>query len=315
MDFMTSFVSVALLVAMAVPGFVLRKTKLLGESATGALVAVLLYVAQPLLIISSFFKKAYEPQLLAGMGWVLLFTVVSLFAVYGIAQLVYCKRRNETGRLTPSARACVVAATISNCSFMGIPVLQAMFPGDPVPVMYSAVFNVPFQIFCWTVVVYAITGEKKHISLKRALLNPPTVALVVALPIFFIGCTVPAQIMTAVDFLGNMTTPLSMIVMGVRLAEIRPKELFTSVEAYVSCGLRLVVSPLLTLGLMLLIDLLVPIGSLVIASMYVMTAMPAAASTLMFCEKYDGDSKTAVKCMLLSNVLCIVTIPVLLLLL
>lgn len=315
MDFLTSLISVALLVAMAVPGFVLRKAKLLGASATGTLVTVLLYVAQPLLIVSSFFKKAYEPQLLAGMGWVLLFTTVLLFAVYGIARLVYCKRRDDTGRLTPSARACVVAATISNCSFMGIPVLQALFPNDPVPVIYSAVFNIPFQIFCWTVVVYTVTGERKHISLKRALLNPPTVALVVALPIFFIGCTVPAQIMSAVDFLGNMTTPLSMIVMGIRLAEIRPKELFTSVEVYVSCGLRLVVSPLLTLGLMLLVDLLVPIGPTVIASMYVMTAMPAAASTLMFCEKYDGDSKTAVKCMLLSNLLCIVTIPVLLLLL
>lgn len=313
MDFLTSLTSVALLVVMAVPGFILRKTRLLGDNAVAPLVVVLMYVAQPLLIVASFFKKSYEPALLANMGWVLLFTTVLLFIVYWLARLTFMRRRDENG-LLPSARACVVGSTMSNCSFMGIPVLQALFPDNPVPIIYSAVFNIPFQIFCWTIVVYTVTGDKKHISLKNALLNPPTLGLAVALPVFFIGCAVPAPIMNTLDFLGNMTTPLSMIIMGVRLAEISLKELFGAGEVYVSCVLRLVVSPLLSLGLMLLVNLITPLDNLVVVSMYVMMAMPTAASTMLFCERYGGDSKTAVKCMLLSSLLCVLTIPVLLLL-
>lgn len=315
MDFLTSLISVGLLVALAIPGYILRKTKLLGENAVAPLVTVLLYVAQPLLIIGSFFKKSYEPALLANMGWILLFTTVLLFAVYGVARLAFLWRRDETGAPTMAARAAATAATLSNCSFMGIPVLQALFPDNPEPIIYSAVFNIPFQIFCWTVAVYTLTGEKRHISLKNALLNPPTVGLLVALPVFFIGVTIPAPVLSAVDFLGNMTTPLSMIIMGIRLAEIRFRDLFTEADVYVACGVRLIVSPLLSLAVMLLVGLLTPLDPLVVASMYVMMAMPSATSTLLFAERFGGEVRTAVKCLLLSSLLCIVTVPVLLLLL
>lgn len=314
MNFTTTLISVALLIVMAVPGYALKKAKLLGENAAAPLVAVLMYVAQPILIIASFFRKSYEPRLLANMGWVLLFTTLFLFIGYGIARLIFSRRRDENG-LTMSARACIAGSTLSNCSFMGIPVLQALFPDNPEPIIYSAVFNIPFQIFCWTIAVYTVSGERRHISLKNALLNPPTLALVVALPVFFAGFTVPDEIMSTLDFLGNMTTPLSMIVMGIRLAEMSPKELFGAGEVYVACALRLVVIPLAAFGILLLVERLLPIDTLVVASMYVMTAMPTAASTMLFAERFGGDTRTAVKCMLLSSILCVVTIPLLLLLL
>ena len=97
MNFTTTLISVALLIVMAVPGYALKKAKLLGENAAAPLVAVLMYVAQPILIIASFFRKSYEPRLLANMGWVLLFTTLFLFMGYGIARLIFSRRRDENG--------------------------------------------------------------------------------------------------------------------------------------------------------------------------------------------------------------------------
>ena len=67
-DFLTSFISVATMIAIAVPGFILRKKNMLPEKAVAALVAVLIYVSQPFLTIDSFLEKDYRPELLVGMG-------------------------------------------------------------------------------------------------------------------------------------------------------------------------------------------------------------------------------------------------------
>lgn len=75
-DFLTSFISVATMIAIAVPGFILRKKNMLPEKAVAALVAVLIYVSQPFLTIGSFLEKDYRPELLVGMGVTFLLSLV-----------------------------------------------------------------------------------------------------------------------------------------------------------------------------------------------------------------------------------------------
>ena len=54
MNFSTTALSVLLLIAMAVPGYLLVKTKMLPEKAITYLSVLLLYVSQPFLSIRSF---------------------------------------------------------------------------------------------------------------------------------------------------------------------------------------------------------------------------------------------------------------------
>jgi predicted permease len=309
MDFVTSLISVGILLAMAVPGFVMQKAKLLPEGAVKTLTALLLYACQIFLTIASFAKQRFDTALLANMGWMLLFGTLALVLAFGVSRLIFAPVRH------PSKNVCVAAGFLSNCVFMGLPVLLAFFPNNPEPIIYCAVFAVPFNTVAWVFGPYTMTGDKQYISLKKALLNPPTLALLVALPIFFLSVSLPEPVMRGLDYLGNTTTPLAMILLGIRLACIPFKELFNSATVYLAAAVRLIIVPLTILGMIMLIKLLIPsAGTLMLTTLYVVMAMPTASTVLMFSERFNADGETAAKCVLLSSVLSVITIPVLMLL-
>ena len=227
-DFLTSLISVATMIALAIPGFILRKKNMLPEKAVAALVAVLIYVSQPFLTIDSFLEKDYRPELLVGMGVTFLLSLLLHAATYflskGTFALFRAKKAGDgeeklplEAKLTAEKRICTITAFMGNVGFMGIPVMKALFPENPEMLIYTAVFILGFNIASWTLGVYEVTGDRKNISLRRALLNPPTAALVVALPLFFFKSYIPVDVIvpvsSAVGYLADMTLPLSMIIL------------------------------------------------------------------------------------------------------
>lgn len=325
-DFLTTLINVAIMVALAVPGFILKKKSMLPDSAVRVLVMVLMYACQPFLSITSFLEKDYESSLLLNMG---LAFVVSFFlhiAMFYVAKLVFSLAKPRTNAsdeeriaLERTRKACNVCSFMGNIGYMGIPVMRALFPQYPEMLMYTAVVIVAFNITSWTFGVYTITGNKKDMSLRRAFLNPAVAPLVVAIPLFLLKRYIPTSVIEPISngmsYLADMTLPLAMLVAGIRLADMSVRELFCDPKAYVVCALKLVVSPLMTLGIMLLVRLAMPSlpASLIIA-LYIAMAMPCAAMSLNFAELYDGDAKLALKAVLLSTALCTITIPLLMLL-
>ncbi len=309
MNFLSTFINVLIIVVLAVPGYFLRKVKLFPDTAASVLAVLLLYISQPFLMMSSLLNKPFDAGMLINFAWVILFAVVLQLLVYFSACLIFCKSKDEGAK-----RACIATSYLGNVGFMGIPVMQMLFPGNSDLVLYTVIYNIAFNAMTWTLGVYAITGEKKRINALKIILNPPTLAVIVALPFFFCNVAVPEQVMTPISYLGDMTLPLSMIILGVRLADMKPIRLINDVKVYVSSFIKLILSPLLSLAVMLLVSLLVPIDRYVMVALYVIAAMPAASSALNFAEMYNGDRETAAACTLMSTILCILTIPVLMLL-
>lgn len=304
--------------ALCVPGIILRKRKMLPDSAVAALVAVLVYVSQPVLTVSGFMEKDYDPSLLPNMAIVLLGSFVVHLAAYLVARLAFKAVRGDE-ETDKAKRASTICTFMGNVGFMGIPVVKALFPNNPEMLIYVAIINVSFNVISWTLGVYTITGDKSNVSVRRAFLNPPTVALVAALPLFFFKAYIPAAVFTPIqscaNYLAGMTLPLSMIILGIRLAEIPFGSLFTSPVAYVSSALKLVVVPLVSFALLYPIHALFPqTDNGVIISIYIAMAMPSAALTLSFAEMFDGDRETAVKTSVITTALSVITIPLLMLL-
>jgi len=146
-------------------------------------------------------------------------------------------------------------------------------------------------------------------SIKRAFLNPPSLVLLIALPLFFLKVSLPSMVLGALDTIGGLTTPLSLIILGIRLAEIKPKEIFTSGRVYLSAFIKLIVVPAVTLAIMLGVERIFPIGSLTVVSMFMIMGMPTASSVIMFSEMFGGDSHESAKCILFTALLSILTIP------
>ena len=331
MIFLTTFVSVAIMVALALPGFILRKKNMLPEKAVATLVAVLIYASQPFLTISSFLNKDYDPQLLINMAITFGFSMAVHIIVFFIARLIFScfrakRKEGESDEEYESRRVFndkqnrigTVTSFMGNIGFMGIPVMKLLFPDKPEMLIYTAVFMVGFNISAWTLGVFAITGDKKNISLKSAFLNPAVATLSIALLLFFFKQYIPEKVLepitTGITYLAEMTLPLSMIIIGIRLADMKAVTLLTSPKTYLACSMKLLIAPMITLGLGLLVKLIFPeLSATVIKTIFICMAMPSAAMNLSFAEMFDGDREMAVRNVLLSTILSVLTIALMML--
>lgn len=320
-SFFTVFISVVSLVIMAVPGFLLGKLKMLPEKASEALSAVVLYGCQPLLVFMSF--QSYEYSAEIGLNMLIVCGIA--FAVHFIMiAIVSVLFRDREDIKTKTVR---YGSVFSNCGFMGIPFLAMLFAGKPEAgeiLIYASVIIAVFNILNWTVGVFMMTGNIKDVSLKKILLNPVIIAVAAGVLVFVTvkkpladiaaeGTTLHSvlnKFATSLDFLGDAVTPLSMIVIGIKLADVNIKQLFLDKKAYVTAFFKLVVMSFVAL----ITVAYLPVSSSIKYTVFLLLSMPCATSTALFALLFDGDGDFGTVCTLLSTILSIATLPLMFLL-
>lgn len=302
-------IKVAVLVALAAPGFIMRKLRMLPDGTSKGLGNILLYVGIPFLILENFQGAEYSYDILRGILMAFALSVISHCLIIFAGKLVFYKDPAEAKK-----RAAIVCSVFSNCGFLGIPILLLMLPDMPEAVIYAVIYNAVFDYILFTYGVYELSGDRKFVQMKKAVLNPITIVLVIALPLFFasvdLGEAAP-EIMDAVGMLGGLCTPVSMFIMGINLAEMSLKDIFVNWRMYAVAALKLIAAPLLMFGLVMLVDLVYPISHTLKASMVIMAAMPTAAATIAFQENYRPDSMDCSAHVLGTTLFSVVLIPVL----
>ena len=304
--FATTFFSILILVAFAIPGFVGRRLGKIKD--VGALVFVLSYVAQPFLVISSMQSVPLSAENTAKLGITALLALVAQLVVVGLSVLAFGWNKQSF------AKAYALSATFGNCGFMGIPLMQNLIAEGllaPDALICTTAFIVVFNLLTWTLGSFLLTGQKRYMSVKNCLFNPPTItALFVAIPLYFAGVALPDWAMRGVDLLGNMSAPVSLFILGVRLADMDIKALVSDKSAYLSSAIKLVIAPLVTLAIMLPFRTL--IGETVITVMYISMAMPSASTVLMLSELYNvkGAPAAASRVQSISTLLSVITVPI-----
>jgi predicted permease len=316
LDFMTVLINIAALLLLGAPGYVFRKLKFFGEKDAKPFVILLIYVTQSFMIIMSFQERSYSPDILGGMAAVFIFSLVMHIAVLFAAGFIFGKFKiseDKKGIYT-------FASAFSNCGYMGIPVINSLFrqSADKAEMLiYVAVYVMVFNIVNWTVGIYIISRNKKYISLKNAFINPTTISLAVALPLFFLNikiADISPELNSSMKMLGEMTTPVAMIIIGIKLAEMPIGQVFNSPIVYFTSFIKLIVAPLFMYG-MLFIFGFVGISQVAFIVLMIITAMPTATITVANAERFGGDSLCAAKTMLCSTLLSMFTIPLICLLL
>ena len=296
----------------AVPGYILIKTKAVKPESISAFSKVLMFVCQPALTIYSFNKADFTKEL--GINLLIFFGIITAVQLIfiGFFYLVFRKKmENIDYRIT------TVATTLSNCSFLGVPLLEAIFPNSPNVAAYSMMYFLSMNLLGWTLVSAIITRDKKYISVKSMIVNPALLSMVVALPLFFTGFKISSvngqflgQLENMINILGKMTTPLCMFVMGMRLATIKFKDLFTNWMQYFAVGINQIVFPLFVLGILYLLN----VDKELMLCMYIMCACPVASVVQNYAEILGEGQATAANMVLLGSICSIVTLPVLALL-
>jgi len=310
--FLTTLITVSIMLLFAIPGFLLMKSKAVKPESIPPFSKLLMYVCQPALTLYSFNKADFTPKL--GINLLIFFAIITAaqLLLIGTFYLIFRKKMQDV-----RYRITTVATTLSNCSFLGVPLLEALFPEWQNAAVYSMMYFLSMNLLGWTLVSAIITRDKKYVSVKKIVFNPATLSILAALPFFFTGFKLDgsngeflAQFNNAVYILGKMTTPLCMLVLGMRLATLPIKPLFTSPLQYLAVGINQIVFPLIMLGFLSLL----PVATELKWCMYIMCACPVAAVVQNYAEILGEGQDIAANTVLLGTLFSIATLPLLALL-
>ncbi|MBQ8092433.1 MAG: AEC family transporter [Clostridia bacterium] len=210
-------------------------------------------------------------------------------------------------RKRPLERRSVIAnlCTFSNCGFMGYPIIMAI---NPDLMIYAAAYNVSFCLLSWTYGVHLFTGENAF-DFRKILKNPTIISCIIGFIVFCTGFTLPSVPYDVLKTIGDLTTPLTMLLIGTRIYGIKISEL-RDPDYHLVSAFRLIIFPLLVFLLRFL-----PINPDIVTVLFVLTAMPCATVVSMQAELYHGDVLFSARTVAWSTLLSIITVPLLCLLL
>ena len=300
--------NVLIFVALAIPGYMLVKFGMLKHEQSGVLSKILMFLALPFLIFSGTVNNlSFSTETLMLLGIVLVIGIVYTFAMFFASKpLVGWEKEQKTKGMM---RFC---ATFSNNGFLGIPLAVAVFGRNSNVFVVLILLNIITNMLMYTLGAYLVSGDKQSISIKKVLLNPVLIAFVCGLVFNLLNVSeyVP-EVITFSDHFSSVVTPISMTVLGMKLATVSFKEMFKSARLYYVSFLKLVLFPAVIIALLLCFQNF--FGSIdtksLILGFFFAISMPTAGLATTFADEFKGDTKNAVIYTLGTTILSILTIP------
>lgn len=283
-------------------GFLCCKVQIITDEASKKLSAIVVNIANPAMVLGGCMGEERIE------GRELLTTAVLVAAVYTVLVILSVVLPLLL-RVEKKSRGTYQAMTIfSNIGFMGIPVVAALYGSGAV--LYAALFNIPYNILIYTLGIAAMstredTNWKDSFSVKR-ILNVGVIACIITIIIYLLKIPVPGFIKVTTTHLGNLSAPLSMMVIGASFASIDMKKLFTDGKLLLFSAIKLLVIPVL--GVMLIRQFVD--NDIILGVCMVMLATPVGSMTAMLAQQYDGDYEMASRGVALTTILSVVTMPV-----
>ncbi len=272
------------------------KLKILSKETVTQISGLVLKVVNPIVILLAY-QRELDPALVKSLGWTFLLAAVSYACAFAIA---YLGIRDKAGRETVVER---FSAIYSNCGFMGIPLVQAMFGYEGV--FYLTAFLTVFNLLVWSHGVMQMSGQRSLKSLVRVLYSPAIIAILVGLVLFFLQITLPSLLKDTLEMVGALNSPLAMFVAGATIIQTdllgvlkKPRILYVSF-------LKLIVIPLASIGAFLLF----PAPDIVEMTVTAAAAAPSAAICTMQCLNYKRNAAYAAEIFGVTTLLSIATMP------
>lgn len=304
-SFIVTLMAVAVMLGYAVPGFLLVKTKHIHKDSIKSFAKVLMYVCSPCLTVYTIINTPFSMDIVIDATIVLVVSLLVQVFMILFFKFVFRKKYHEI-----KYRVCIIATAMGNCGFMGVPLLEAVMPEHPEAVLMSTSFCLGMTMMGWTLSSYIISNDKSYMSLKKAFLNPATISLLIAAPIFIWEIQIPTQLNNMVTLLGKMSAPMCMMIMGMRLATMDLKSMFTDISLYGIIAIKQIGMPLLVYGIMLLL----PVDTYLVKTMFVLAAAPIASMVQNYAEMIGQGQKKAANLVLVGTIMSIVTLPFMMLL-
>lgn len=280
-------------------GVLANKKGIINDQIEKSLSWIVINIANPALIISSSLSKNknISGKDLAGVMIIAIAMYVGLIILAYIITKLLRVNKKEMG-------AYMVMFVFSNIAFMGYPVISGIFGKGAL--LYALLFSLPFNILIYTYGVLAIGGNSKLSNLQLSkILNIGVLACLVSILLFAIKIPVPNFIKTLIDMLGNLSAPLSMMVIGSSLVKMDLKSVMKNYKMMIFIAVKQLLFPILAaFAIRGLID-----SELIFGIVVIMLAMPIASMTAMLANQYNGDYKLVSEGVAFSTIVSVISIP------
>src|SRR6056297_279615 len=209
--------SVLLMGILILIGYFLKKKDIINEKVEKSLTFILLYICVPGLIIKAF-DITYTPEKLRlGLQIVLISVIHSVILIAVNYLLIYKIKDKEKKKILKFGNV------ITNFGFMGYPVVFQIFGEEGL--FFASMYSIPIIILMWTYGLSTFFSKIGKEEVKNIFLNPGMIALYFGITVFIFSIEIPDLIDSTLITLGNMTTPLSMFIIGSRLALVKKNEI------------------------------------------------------------------------------------------
>lgn len=289
---------VVILFILIAIGFFSGKFRLINKTGAKYLTDIVLYLVTPCVMINSFQKVGYSPSLIFNLGVCVLCAVCIQVGSIFLARLIF--RSKEKSRRIVTRFAVV----FSNCGFMSLPLQRAIL-GDK-GVFYGTVFIAVFNILVWSYGLVDMSGDKKTFNIKNILLNPGIIGASVAAILFFLRIQLPPLILSPIEYMAALNTPVPMLVIGFYLTRFKLKKYICDSGVYAVCAVRLLLIPCVSLLVMKLFS----VNGDIVTACTIAASAPVAATTTMFATKFKRDIELSVGLVSMTTILSIITMPV-----
>ena len=289
---------------MALVGYILIRLKVLRQDDTRVISALLVYVLQPCLILRAF-QIDLTPERMQGFIYGTIFATITM-----LLSILVSKLLEKPLQLDAIDRSSLIYANVGNL----ILPLISMSLGDEM-VFYGSTFQIPFNALIWTHCFSIIKGGK-DINLKKILTTPSLIAMAAGLLLLATQTRIPPVIDTAAKGFHDMVAASSMMLVGMVIAETDLKSVFTHKKAYLVSFGRLVALPVLFMLLLKASGFLTRHPSMRPVFMVTMlgASAPCASTIIQLAVLHDKDAVKAGIYNVMTTVLCVVTLPLMILL-
>lgn len=294
-------------------GWIARKRNIISDAGTAEMTHLLISVIYPALIFYSITRLSPAQLARNWMMPAMTLVIAGIGLALGLLTLRWLKPANQkrTG-------AFLFQSTINNYLFLPLPLVMLLWGTEGIALLVFA--SMGFELTIWTVGVFLFNRSNKFSDGLRVMFSPPLITLIFSIgwicirdlsPWEFPGNALINRVVELIYFgsetVGKATVAISMVVAGSRIATLSTKAV-TDPHVWVVSALRLVVTPVF----FILILKQIPMEELSRNILTIVAVMPAAVASLIFSERFSGDSAFVAASLLITHLGAVVTVPLLL---
>lgn len=307
---------------LIIAGILLFRRSLISSDTSKQISGIIVHLCNPALLICSAFHdgpRASMQDLITGTFIVTLSYIILIICSRLIPYILHVPREEHY--------AYRLITIYGNVGFIGIPLASAVLGSGSL--IYVSLNNLVYNILMYTQGIATIKKaandhqqtktlqtpdtQKRTESIASRLflltknfINVGTVSSLLTIILYVSNIRIPSLFSDTLDYIGRSTTFLSMLVLGVSVAQMPVKSIFSNTRLYFFSGLRMILIPAACTFLFRFIT----DNTLIITTTALMLSVPSGNMPLILSRQYDLESEVISQGIILSTILSLITIPI-----